>query len=120
MLNGLSSPLTTGLNGFSVKHMNCSICGRPIKDVRVTIGKVVYEMNVCAICIKPYIDRAALVKKIYDKSKKGRSSPPSSQIGATPRKRRVAGSGKYRASEDVHVNIPDDKRGRRGDPSRKK
>ena len=49
----------------------CHICGKSIKDIKLVIKGVVYDANVCAVCLKPYMvehpDEATrnIVKIIY-------------------------------------------------------
>lgn len=53
----------------------CAICGKPIKEIKVLIHGVIFDMNVCADCLKPYTKplepgaRPRLGKIVYDKAK---------------------------------------------------
>ena len=51
----------------------CHICAKRIRDVKVVVKGIVYDVNVCASCLKPYMvthpDEATrkIVKIIYQR-----------------------------------------------------
>jgi len=55
----------------------CNICGKRIKDVKVVVHGLVFDVDVCADCLKPYMTHEYAPrtkvkggKIIYSKKKK--------------------------------------------------
>jgi ribosomal protein L28 len=48
----------------------CNLCGKRIKDVKLLINGTLYDVNVCATCLRPYTaegEHREIVKVIYKK-----------------------------------------------------
>jgi protein-arginine kinase activator protein McsA len=56
--------------------MECNICHKKIKNVKLVIDKTTYDVNVCATCLKPFTvnpevneETRPIIKKIYNRIK---------------------------------------------------